>query len=75
MSCDICHRNIGHHSRCPMNAIVSSKHVCVVCNDPLLHGEEYIVNTTGEYAHWECISGRKDLLEFLEFEIKRYEEE
>ena len=42
---------------------------------PVYNGEEYIRNDDGDYAHWECITGKKDLAEWLGYEIEIMEED
>jgi len=41
----------------------------------IIHGEEYIKNDVGDYAHWECIDRKKDLAEWLGYEIEIMEED
>lgn len=40
-------------------------HYCSICGDGIYNGEEYIENYDGEYAHFECVQGIRQLLEFL----------
>lgn len=74
MPCNYCLRDYGHNPRCPLYKDKSS-HYCSVCGDGILEGEEYIENENGEYRHWECFDGMRDLLEWLGYEIKTMEEE
>ena len=52
-----------------------TSHYCSICQEGIYNGEEYIENDCGEYAHWECFCGMRDLLEWLGYEIKTMEEE
>lgn len=45
-------------------------HYCSSCGDGIYNGEEYIKNLDGEYRHYECFHGMRDLLEWLGFDIK-----
>ena len=75
MPCNYCLRDYGHNPRCPLYKENKSSHYCSVCGDGILEGEEYIENENGEYRHWECFDGMRDLLEWLGYEIKTMEEE
>ena len=75
MPCNYCLRDYGHNPRCPLYKDKKSSHCCSVCGDGILEGEEYIENENGEYRHWECFDGMRDLLEWLGYEIKTMEEE
>lgn len=68
--CDICGRIIGHDFRCPSYIPPKSSHYCSGCSDAILDGEEYIENLNGEYCHYECFHGMRELLEWLGFDIK-----
>ena len=45
-------------------------HYCSSCENGIYDGEKYIENLDGEYRHYECFHGMRDLLEWLGFEIK-----
>ena len=75
MPCNYCLKDYGHNPRCPLYKENKSTHYCSICGEGILEGEEYIENDCGEYAHWECFDGMKDLLEWLGYEIKTMEEE
>ena len=75
MPCNYCLRDYGHNPRCPLYKENKSSHYCSVCGDGILEGEEYIENENGEYRHWECFDGMRDLLEWLGYEIKTMEDE
>lgn len=72
MVCEHC-RGIKHHSRCPLYKSKSISYYCSICNDEINYGEQYIVNDDGEYAHTECFSSIKRLIEWLGYEIKEME--
>lgn len=72
--CNYCHRIIGHHERCPNYEPPESNYICSKCGESILIGEEYIENNKGDLAHWECVNYAKDLVKFLDYEIKEMEE-
>lgn len=75
MSCDICGRFGGSHDpRCPNYNTPKSSYYCSICDEPILENEEYIVNDDGDYRHYECFRGMRDLLEWLGFEVKKMSE-
>lgn len=47
---------------------------CSSCGDGIYDGEEYIENLNGEYRHYECFHGMRELLEWLGYEVKNYGE-
>lgn len=73
--CKICGKTIGHDYRCPCYTPPKASHYCSSCGEGIYDGEEYIENLDGEYRHYECFHGMKDLLEWLGFNIKTMEEE
>ena len=75
MACEYCHGEGWHHPRCPLYEPPKSYHYCSICGDEILEGEEYIENENGEYRHWECFDGMRDLVEWLGYEIKTMEDE
>ena len=75
MPCNYCLRDYGHNPRCPLYKENKSSHYCSICGDGILEGEEYIENENGEYRHWECFDGMRDLLEWLGYKIKTMEDE
>lgn len=74
MPCNYCLKDYEHDPRCPLYKYKKSYHYCSVCGDGILEGEEYIENENGEYRHWECFDGMRDLLEWLGYEIKTMED-
>ena len=75
MPCNYCLKDYGHNPRCPLYKENKSSHYCSVCGEGIIDGEEYIMNEDGEYRHWECFDGMRDLLEWLGYEIKTMEDE
>ena len=69
MSCEYC-KKILHDSRCPLAPEPTSKYKCSECKEPILIGEECIVNDSGDYAHWECVDYARDLAKFLGYDVK-----
>ena len=74
MACEYCNRIKNHHPQCPLYEPPKASHYCSICGEGILEGEEYIENENGEYRHWECFDGMRDLLEWLGYEIKTMEE-
>lgn len=75
MSCEYC-LQIGekHDFRCPNYSPPKATHYCSSCGDGIYDGEEYIENLDGEYRHYECFHGMRDLLEWFGFDIKTMED-
>lgn len=72
--CKICGKSIGHDYRCPNYTPPKASHYCSSCGEGIYDGEEYIENLDGEYRHYDCFHGRRDLLEWLGFDIKTMED-
>ena len=71
--CSLC--NYTHcHPRCPNYIPQKARYYCDVCGEGIYGGEEYIVNDDGEYRHYDCFQGMRDLLEWLGYEIKTMED-
>lgn len=62
------------HKKCPNYQPPKAKHCCSLCGEGIYGDEEYLVNQDGEYCHYECFHGMRDLLEWLGFDIKTMEE-
>lgn len=73
MACAGCHK-----AYCPSNCSnyipENCNYYCSICGNGIFNGEEYIRNNDGNYAHWECIDYKKDLVDWLGCEIKIMEE-
>ncbi len=74
MNCDICGKMIGHDYRCPNYVPKNGLRCCSYCNKEILDGDEYIENPDGEYRHYDCFHGIKELLEWLGHEILTMED-
>jgi len=55
---------------CPNYEPLKPKHYCRICGGGIYCGEEYIENEDGEFIHYECINGTRDLVKWLGGEIK-----
>ena len=75
MPCKYCLRYYEHDPRCPLYKENKSTHYCSICGNGIYNGEEFIRNNDCDYAHWECIDGKKDLAEWLNYEIGIMEED
>ena len=71
--CDLCRQN-PCNTRCPNYILSKANHYCSSCGEGIYDGEEYIENLDGEYRHYECFQGMRDLLEWLGYEVKTMEE-
>lgn len=70
MSCEICKKINGHAFRCPNYTPPKTIYYCSACGECIYNGEQYIENSDGEYRHYECFYGMRDLLQWLGYEIK-----
>lgn len=70
--CDLC-RQAPCHPRCPNHSPAQAAHYCSICGEGIYDGEEYIENDSGEYRHYDCFDGIKDLLKWLGYGIKTME--
>lgn len=55
---------------CPNYLPPQSDKYCTVCNEPILDGEEYLVNDFGESRHYDCFTTFRELLCWLGYEIQ-----
>lgn len=69
--CSICHQT-PCDSRCPNYMPPKAAYYCSICGEGIYEGEEYIENNDGDYRHYDCFYGMRDLLEWLGYEIKNY---
>lgn len=75
MECDLCGRINGHLEGCPNYEPPKVRHYCSSCGQGIYNGEEYVLNSDGEYRHYECFYGMRDMLEWLGCEIKTFEDD
>lgn len=71
--CQYCHQS-KCPPRCPNFVPPRTTHYCSVCGEGIYEGEEYIENEEGDYRHFDCFYGMKDLLEWLGYKIKTMED-
>ena len=69
MFCKYCGENNIHDYRCPEFSPILSSHDCIICKENINVSEEYIENNDGEYAHWECMWDKRDVVKFLDIGI------
>lgn len=62
-------------SSCPNYSPKNAKHYCTICGDGVYEGEEYLVNNNGEYRHYDCFYGTRELLTWLGYDVKVMEDE
>lgn len=72
--CDIC-RFTPCRSGCSNAEPKSSGEACEFCGQDILIGEEYVKNIYGEFRHFDCYGGIKDLLDWLGFPVMVMEED
>lgn len=70
MFCDYCLRSNYHEPSCPNYIPPVAIHYCSICGKGIYEGEEYIKNENGDYGHFNCFFGTRDLLDWLGYEIK-----
>ena len=70
--CSEC-RSIPCVPRCPNYIPPKTRYYCTICRECIQNGEDYIVNDSGNYAHWECVNYPRDLVKFLGYKIKEME--
>lgn len=75
MRCEICERDIGHDPLCPNYTPPKAIRYCSYCKEGIYCGEEYIENQDGDYQHYDCFCGMRNLLEWLGYEIKTMEDD
>lgn len=75
LACDVCGQIGFHNYRCPKYSSPKAAYYCSSCGEGIYNGEEYIGNNNGEYKHFDCVYGIRDLLEWLGCEIKTMEED
>lgn len=56
--------------RCPNYIPPKSTYYCSHCGKGIYDGEKYIENQDGEYRHYDCFYGMRDLLEWFGGEVK-----
>lgn len=61
--------------RCQNYISPKATHYCSICGKGIYKGKEYIENNNGEFRHYDCFYGMRDLLEWLGYEIKTMEED
>ena len=67
--CEICGL-INCVSRCPNYIAPKTSYYCSICGEGIYDGEEYIENDGGDYAHSDCFSGTKDVVEWLGYDVR-----
>lgn len=72
--CELCLKNPCIDPRCPNYIPKKAKYYCSFCGEGIIDGDEYIENENGEYRHYECFVGLRELLEWLGYDIKTMED-
>lgn len=68
--CEVCLQN-PCHPKCPNYSYPINTYVrCDKCGEMIENGDEYLENINGNAAHLDCFYSMKDLLEWLEEDIK-----
>lgn len=61
--------------RCPNYSLPLAKLYCDKCGEGISNGDEFIRNLDGEYRHYDCFQGMRDLTKWLRYEIEVMEED
>lgn len=56
MACEICGVTGGHATGCPNYEPPKPKCKCDICGLGIYSGDDIVVNSFGDIAHYECIS-------------------
>lgn len=67
--CEICNHTpclIG----CPNYEPPKPHYYCSICGEGIINGEEYIKNTAGQYAHYDCVNTVRDVLDWLGYKVE-----
>lgn len=72
--CDLC-RQDPCNPRCSNYTPPKTTHYCSSCGEGMYDGEEYIESLDGEYRHYDCFHGLRDLVEWLGGEVKTMEDD
>lgn len=73
--CEICRVSGGHARLCPYYTSPKTACHCSVCGEGIYDGEEYIENQNGEYRHYDCFYGIRDLIEWLGYKVRTMEDD
>jgi hypothetical protein len=68
----------GKHDRgCPSYQPPLAARYCSICDDAIIEGEDYVEDSVGDCAHYECITSMsyRDMLEWAGCEVKTMESE
>lgn len=71
--CDLCQQSPCRF-QCSNYKPTVQIYYCSYCGEGIYNGEEYIESLSGEYCHYDCIHGIRDLLEWLGHEVKIMED-
>ena len=71
--CTIC-RQDPCNPRCPNYIPEKTNLYCSSCGEGIYDGEEYIENMDGEYRHYDCFHGIRELVEWLGYVVKTMED-
>lgn len=70
--CEYC-----HFTKCPPGCPNynpgKASHYCIICEEGIYEGDEYIEND-GEYVHFDCVPGMRWLLDWLGYDVKEMED-
>lgn len=70
--CEYCRGILSHDYRCPNYSPPKAVHYCSICEEGIYDEDKYIENLDDEFAHYECIDGVNELLNFLGCDIKTW---
>lgn len=66
--CEICH-HVPCISGCPNYIPPKTDFHCSICGEGIYIGDEYVENDYGAYAHFDCFTDTKQLINWLGYRV------
>lgn len=70
----MCNIGTNCHPRSPDYNPGRPHHYCSICKEGIFVLDEYIENENGDTAHWDCFHSMRELLKWLGYGIKTFDE-
>lgn len=65
--CEYCGHESGHTPGCPNEESSESRHNCIICDENILIGDDFVKNHNGDYAHYDCVNYIKESFNVEQF--------